>query len=80
MPVQQLQRGETRAASGLGESITLSGPTLAGTLRANSEALVMNAVLNEGKSMEEARGEIELKGKGKLDTWFVVGPRQEVEQ
>lgn len=56
--VRQLERGEVQPASGAGEHLSLSGPILAETLRANTEALVMNAVLKEGKSMEQARGEI----------------------
>ncbi len=55
----QLQRGEIAERPPGREGLTLSGPVVARTVHENAEALVMNAVLNEGKTMEVARGEVD---------------------
>ena len=41
-----------------GETLSISGPRLAEVVRANREALAMNAVLNEGKTEEEADADV----------------------
>jgi hypothetical protein len=55
--VGQLTRGEL-AEPGAGESLQLSGREVAQAIKANEQALVLNAVLNEGKGEDEARKEI----------------------
>jgi hypothetical protein len=56
--VGQLKRGEVRGGAPGREELSLSGPMVARVVHDNSEALVMNSVLNEGKTMEVARGEV----------------------
>lgn len=55
--VGQLQRGELAAAA-VTESLELSGPEISQVIDANEEALVINAVLSEGKTEKVARNEI----------------------
>ncbi len=57
--VGQLQRGEVSEGKRGREKLSLSGPALARVVHDNAEALVMNSVLNEGKTMEVARMEID---------------------
>jgi len=56
--VGQLRRGEVEAPAGGGEHLSLEGAAAARVVRDNAEALAMNGVLNEGKTMEQASGEV----------------------
>lgn len=55
--VRELQAGGASVAAAPGEALTLSGPGLAEVLRDNRELIVMNAVLNDGKTRAQAEGE-----------------------
>ncbi|MCP3918111.1 MAG: hypothetical protein GY711_21390 [bacterium] len=55
--VDQVSRGELEPAT-TGENLRIAGPAVLDVVEANREALVMNGVLNEGKSMEQSRGDI----------------------
>jgi hypothetical protein len=55
----QLARGELETEPAAGETLTLRGARLAEVLDANREALVMNAILNEGKDEATASGEVD---------------------
>ncbi|MEE8468542.1 MAG: hypothetical protein V3T22_08810, partial [Planctomycetota bacterium] len=55
----QLARGELESEPAAGESFTLRGARVAEVLTANREALVMNAILNEGKDEATASGDVD---------------------
>ena len=55
----ELEGGGAESQAIPGEALELFGPLVERALRDNTEALVMNAVLNDGKSMQEARAEVE---------------------
>ena len=56
--VRQLSSEGAEATAASGESLTLSGPAIAEVLRTNEEVLVMQTVLDEGKTMEKARADV----------------------
>ena len=56
--VRRIEAGELSLAVAAGESLELVGAALARTIEDNRDALVMQAVLDEGKTEEKARADV----------------------
>ncbi len=83
---EQLRDGDTEGVAADADRLELNSDALQRLVSANAEALAMNAVLEEGKSLEEARADIEVMNsllglfeRAELKTQYTADGEVEVE-